>query len=399
MKSRVVDRVLVVLVLAFVSAMPLTAGGSSESGSAGSGAADGQTIDYLGVAAVMIRDGNFERAARALEEVDPAAENVDLQRYYTLSGLVALRQGENAAAIGFFERAIDEGQTDNVINVYLAQAYYAEGRYEDAIAAIDRVPNLTQFSALYGVLAESQWQLGRRDEAYDTLDRAIEFFPTQVQFLRQQIFYLIDLDLTRAAAEKSLTYLDRLENDPAAYVTVGEALRRGGNPEPAIQTLEMGLLQHPADEQIHLALAQAYLDTGRLRVAGAIIERAAARNPALYFEAAEIFRRAGEFDRALFLNSLVIDEARKTSQRFSILLSMERYEESTALEARLQRTGGLEDDGSRYAMAFAFYQTRQFQRSIGYLNQIAGAEFFRQATQLRRAIETVRAAESGQTTG
>jgi tetratricopeptide (TPR) repeat protein len=263
-----------------------------------------------------------------------------------------------------------------VLNVYLAQAYYGDRRYDEAIDAIDAVPSLVQYPALYGILAESYWQLGDHGEAYDTLSRAIELFPGETQFLRQQIFYLIDLDLTREAIERSLVYLERLDDDPDAYVTVGEALRRGGEARLAVETLEMGALRNPSDQRIRLALAQAYLDVGMVRTAGAIVERAAAYDPALYVEAAEIFRRAGDYPRALYLNSLVLDEARKALQRFHLLLATERYESAVALETRLLRTANLEDDANRYAMAFALYQTRQFGRAIGYLNQIDGSDFF-----------------------
>jgi len=379
--------------LSLVVVASAVAGGQSEGGTGG-GTGTGEDIDYIGIAAVMIRDGNYERAERALQEVDLADEEIDLQRYYTLSGLLALRRGENDQAIEAFTAATEAGQTDPSINVYLAQAYSAEGRYEESIEAIDRVPNLAQFPALYSLLAEGYWRTDQKDRAYDTLDRAIDLFPSQAQFLRQQIFYLIELNLTQAAVEKSRLYIERLEDDPAAYVTVGEALRRGGDPQVAVETLEMGRLLHPGNRQIHLALAQAYLDLGHSRSAGAMVERAAAYDASLYFEAAEIYRRAGEFERALYLNSLVIEEERKAIQRFHILLAMERYESAVALESRLDRVGALVDDANRYAMAFALFQTRQFERAIDYINRIEGSDYFRRATQLRQAIETVRDAES-----
>lgn len=392
MDTRYATRFLILFLLVVLVSESLWASGGGESSGVPGG--EGAEIDYIGIAAVMIRDGNYDRAESALGEVDPREEGIDLQRYHTLSGLLALRRGHNAEAIEAFTAATAAGQDDPSINVYLAQAYSAEGRYEESIAAIDRVPNLVQYPALYSLLAEGYWHTDRRDRAYETLERAIELYPSQAQFLRQQIFYLIELNLTQAALEKSLMYLERLEDDSAAYVTVGEALRRGGNPAVAVQTLEMGRLLHPRDRRIHLALAQAYLDLDRPRSAGAMVERAAAWDPELYFEAAEIYRQAGEFERALFLNSLVMDEEHKAIQRFHVLLSMERYESAVALEPRLSRTGGLDDDGNRYAIAFALFQIRQFDRAITYLNRIESADYFRRATQLRQAIETIRDAES-----
>jgi tetratricopeptide (TPR) repeat protein len=390
-----------VLLLTTAAAVGFATGAAEQGGasggqgqqSQGSGGRQGE-VDYLGIAAVMIRDGNYERAAGALSNVDPTSEDLDRQRYFTLSGLLALRQGNNPEAISNFEAAIDEGQTESVLNVYLAQAYYAEGLYEEAISTIDRVTNLTQFPALYSILAESYWRLEERERAYDTLERASDLFPRETQFLRQQIFYLIDLDLTQEAADKSLIYLEQADRDPRAYVAIGEALRRGGNPELAVRTLEMARLLFGLDEQVHLALAQAYLDAGQPRNAGEMVERAAVGNPSLYYEAAEIYRRGGAYARALFLNTLVLDETRKAAQRFSLLLATERYEAAAALESRLERTGALAEDRNKYAMAFALFQNREYDRAILYLNNIESSDFFRQATELRRAIENVRESES-----
>jgi hypothetical protein len=120
------------------------------------------------------------------------------------------------------------------------------------------------------------------------------------------------------------------------------------------------------------------------------VEEAAAYNPMLYHEAAELYRRAGNSRRALFLNTLVTDQAIKTQQRFTLLLDLERYEEARALEDRLERLGRLEEDNMRYAMAYVHYKTQHFEVAVDYLNTISGTDYFRQATQLRRAIELVR---------
>jgi tetratricopeptide (TPR) repeat protein len=171
---------------------------------------------------------------------------------------------------------------------------------------------------------------------------------------------------------------------------MGEALRRGGQLDAAVQVLELGRIRFPQDEQIKLALAQTYLDREMPRTAGSIIEEAAAYNLSLYHEAAEIYRRAGDLAKALFLNSQVVDSTKKTRQRFNLLLALERYEEAVALEPRLVGSGATQDDAVRYALAYAFFQNRALDRAVAYLSEISSSEYFQRATQLRRAIETVR---------
>ena len=51
-------------------------------------------VDFLALAALMLRDGNVDRAIIALDQVDLAAEEVDRVRYYTLRGMAHMRRKE-----------------------------------------------------------------------------------------------------------------------------------------------------------------------------------------------------------------------------------------------------------------------------------------------------------------
>jgi tetratricopeptide (TPR) repeat protein len=349
-----------------------------------------QGIDYLGIAAVMIRDGNFERAKNALNQVDTSDEDLDLARYFTLRGLLNLRQQNYEDAVADFERAMDEGQEDQTLNIYLAQALYHEGQYERALALINSITGINRYPDLISLRAEALWKLDRVGDAYEEVSRLIDLFPSRNQYLRQRITYLIELGLTQEAAEQSRRFVENAGGEPDAYVTVGEALRRGGQVDSAIQVLEMGVLEFPANGRIKLALAQAYLDKERPRSAGHLVEQAAATNFQLYHEAAEIYRRAGSLERALYLNSQVPDEERKTRQRLNLLLALERYEQAVALEPRLERIGALEEDSVRYAVAYAHFQIGRYEQAASHINRISSSEYFGRATQLRQAIETVR---------
>ena len=381
-----------ILVLLLLASASLFAGGASEQDGGANPSADvaGEDVDYVAVAALLIRDGNYDRAEQALSNVDPTADGVDLARYYTLLGLLQLRTGDYQASAGAFREAIRNGQEDSSIYAYLAQSENALGNHQAALEALSEVPNLTRFPGLFSLKASSEWELGRAAEALTTLRRAGELYASRSDFARQRIAYLLELDLTQAAAEESLNYLQDAEQSPEVYTAMGEALRRGGQLEAAVQVLELGRIRFQENEQIKLVLAQTYLDRDMPRTAGYMIEEAAARNLSLYHEAAEIYRRAGDLSRALFLNSLVLDPAKKTRQRFNLLLAQERYEEAVALEPRLAAGGATEDDGVRYALAYAFFENRALDRAVEYLSEISSAEYFQQATQLRRAVETVR---------
>jgi tetratricopeptide (TPR) repeat protein len=386
------SRILAAVLMLTAASVFTYAGGSREKGAATERARGGtgvnEEIDYLGVAAIMVRDGYLDRAREALANVDPTNEDLDRARFHTVRGLLRMHIGEYNGAVEDFQEAMANGQTDPVMQAYVAQAYYAMGNYRDAVDAMDALGNrIIQFPDLYGMKSQSLWQLDKPAEAFYAIQEAIDRYPERHQFLRQKIFFLIQMNLNRAAAEASKEYLQKTGDDPEAYLTIGEALRRGRELDQAILTLERAKLRYPRSERILLSLAQAYADRGNTLVAARLVEEAAVYNPDYTHEAAELYRRGGDLQRSLYLNSQVVDARTKARQRFSLLLQQSRYEEALALEARLARLGALDDDSMRYAMAYVQFQAQRYQRAREYLNQISSAEFFREATQLRRAIE------------
>jgi tetratricopeptide (TPR) repeat protein len=379
------------LALIFAVGSPVTAGGRSQrSGTSTYGGSINQEIDYLGVAAVMIRDGNYERAEAALAKVDPDTEGIDAARFYTLRGLLLLRRGLYSDSLADFDQAIQSGQDNAVIYAYLAQTKYALGDYAGTIDALETLRTINQYPELLEVKAMSLWHLGEIQGAFETLDRAMEIYPERHGYLRQKILLLIELDLYQEAAEQSEHYLTTVGDDPAAYITIGEALRRGGEFDRAIHILEMAKLKYPENRQVLLALTNAYAYGGRHLTAARLVESAAISDPRFYYEAAELYRRAGILSRATYMNSLVSDQEKKTAQRFQLCLERQKFEEALALEPRMIRLGLVSDDAMKYAMAYVHFYAQHFERAEAYLNQITGSEYFREAVQLRKAIEVAK---------
>ena len=95
--------------------------------------------DRVALAGLLVRDGDWERAAGVLAAIDPAAKGVDLQRYWTLAGLVALHEDRAADAATSFEEALavaTEGR--ELLELHLARARLATGEPEQALAALAR---------------------------------------------------------------------------------------------------------------------------------------------------------------------------------------------------------------------------------------------------------------------
>lgn len=346
-------------------------------------------LDLLSLAGLLIRDGNYEKAQATLNQIDLSDRKTDKVRFYSLSGLLLLRQEKYADAEGVFTRGVEAAPQEGSLWASLAQAQFAQEKYEDTLKTIEKVPRIRAFPDLLGVKSQALWNLGRREESYRVLADAAEAYPGRLTFLHQQIVTLLNLGLTQEALALGREYRYRGAKDPAIYVTLGEVFRRGKDLTGALEVLETGRQAFPAHTKIKIALAQVYLEKGLPRTAAGLIEEASAYYAPLMLEAAELHRRAGQYNRALYLNSLVSDLPQKTRQRFNLLVDSGRFEESAALLPRLEREGLLRDEGLRYAAAYVAFQTQRLDLAKTYLAGISSSDLFSQALALRRALESL----------
>ncbi|UJP06404.1 MAG: hypothetical protein LZF61_05400 [Nitrosomonas sp.] len=344
--------------------------------------------DFIELAAVMLKDGHHDRALLALQSVDLGSNKTDLARFYTLQGLAYLGLNDPEAAKDSLQQAVSNGQRDRSIFIYLAQAHFGLKDYRNTVNAIDKAGDLVnKDAALIGLKAESHWYLNQPEAAINALNEGQRAFPSDFRFLKRKVFYLVELGLYQEAVRLGRAYLMRSKASAADYAAFGNALRLSREFQEAVNILEIARLQYPDDELIAKLLAHTYLDQGLLNAAAFILEQAALRNPVLQTEAAEIYRRAGRLHKALTLNESIIDQKIKLKQRLSILLALKQYERAANMESSLYRTGLLEDQSVRYALAYALFSTRRFTEVNKHLDHLKDAELFRKATELRRLMD------------
>ncbi len=348
----------------------------------------GQTADFIELAAIMLKDGHNDRALMALQGVDLENEKTDQVRFYTLQGLAYMGLNDLEAAKTSLQRAIAKGQTDKAIYIYLAQTHFGLKDYQQALDATQKAGDLVNKDPMsLSIKAESHWHLQQTDAAIETLNAAQKKFPTDFRFSKRTVFYFVELGLYQEAVRLGRDYLNRSKANPADYVALGNALRLSREYQEALNILEIARLKFPQDEMVAKLLAHTYLDQGKLNSAAFILEQASLLNPNLQAEAAEIYRRAGRFHKALTLNESIGDQKVKLKQRLSILLALKQYERAANMESSLYRTGLLEDQDVRYALAYALFSSRRFADASKHLDHLKNAELFRKGTELRRLME------------
>ena len=345
-------------------------------------------VDYLALAALMLRDGNIDRAIVALDQADLAAEDFDLVRYYTLRGMAQLRLDALEPARDAFLKAIASGEAESVVFVYLAQVNYKLEDYRATIDALDRAGDvLARVPSTYHMKAQSYWLLEEPVMALASLDQGAQLFPDDPNFIRRKVFYLIDLGLFKEAVIQGRRYLQLSEGSLEDYVAIGNALRASGELGEAALFLEEAQLIFPNSPDVKKVLAHVYIERGEMAAAADLLYKAALLEPKLLAEAAELYRRAGQTHRALGINSRLSDQPEKFRQRLALYLELQNYEQAAAMEVPLRRVGLLEDEDLRYAIAYAQFKTGDFDAAEAHLATLNRPDLFRKAAELRRAIQ------------
>jgi len=387
--------ILVAFSLAIGLSVPISASaqrrGSSES-----------DINYLDLATVLVRDKEYNRASGVLAQVDREAKDFDKPRFFFLRGLVRLNLSLFSQAAEDFQTAID-AQKERVAEddeltlerrwfVYLAQAYFYSNQFEKCLTAFAEAGEVADsIPTTFALRGEAFKKLDRDEEAWAILGRGLEVHPDYTELLRRKVFFAIELKLYQTAADLGRTYLDETEAAPEDYLAIGTALYRSGSTQEALEFLELARLRFPDSETVSAELAKIYKDRSMYRTAATILERASLMgSDDLAIEAGELYRQAGQPFRALALNARVADSKKRLRQRLGILLEMRRYEMVALMDRDLRRVGLMEEESNRYAVAYAHYKTRNYERADQLLSGIKDSSLFRQATQLRKAMSDCR---------
>ena len=350
-----------------------------------------EDLDPLKLAAVLLGDGHLDRAERALKRFDPQSEGVEeakRARYFFLRGRLARQRGEPERALTAFGQALEAGYDQPDIHLYRARAAFDAGDPERTLVALEDLGEAgADVPATHALRVAAHWRLEQREAAWAALETAIQRFPEQVEFRRQRLDYLLQLQLFSRALEVADNVIERSETPAKDATAVGASLTKAGEADRAIPFLERYRLAHPDHADLAVSLARAYLETGQVHAAAGIMDSAAARHPELAEKAAEIHRRAGHIPRALYHNARVAEGPAKLRQRLGLFLERQSYERAAAMDRDLRRNGLLEDESIRYALAYAHFRTGGFDRVDQLLTGIADPDLFRKATELRRAME------------
>lgn len=342
-----------------------------------------EEVDHVALAALLIRDGHWDRASDALARVDTERSGVDLSRYHLLRGLVLLREERFAQAALALQAALDAGHADPGLRLPLARALLGDGRPTEALTALEPVEDRAE---AWRLRARAHEDLADSRAAYAALQQGVARFPEEEELGLERILFLVRHGLYQAAREEGIAWVAGRKVRVEASLAIAEALRRSGEHDQALELLEDARLRHPERVEVHTQLAGTWLDAGHPLACGQILQVATELDPELAVQAAECFRLAGRIDRALYLNQRAVDPVDKARQRLGLLVEREDFDQAIALRPRLERLGLLDEDPVAYALAYSAYAVGDLDTAETLIQGIHEPSIFRSATQLRTAM-------------
>lgn len=348
-------------------------------------------VDYMGLAALMLKDGYYDRANDALSQVDVNDSKLDLPRFHMLKGMVLTKKTFYKEANENFYKSIElnpDKEMSKSLYLYIAQNSFKLKDYQGCINALDMVPAMMDANPkLFGLKAECYWRLDQKDNALDELRRVNTKFPEFWDAYKQRFYYLVSIKLYQAALEDAQIYLKNAEPNETITIAFINALRQAGQTDRAIELAEVANLRYLKSSKITVLLGHLYLDKDKVNAAAKIFDEASVEDGNYTKESAEMYRRAGDFVMALYKNAQMLDAKEKYKQRIAIFLEYSQFERVVATRSAMQRSGLMEDESMRYALAYSYYMIGQFEPCEALLKTLTKSDLFKKATELRKKME------------
>ena len=180
-------------------------------------------------------------------------------------------EGRPDEALEAFIRADAAAPNEGVVAGMLASQYSDLGRFEEALAVLDR-PNVNtadQSVDLRFQRGRALEQLGRIEEAEAELWAALQMAPDNPQLLNYLGYLWVDSG--RRVEQGAGMIAQAFAADPrngGVQDSLGWAQYRRGQYEAAVETLEEAVAKEPASAEINDHLGDAYWQVGRIREAG-----------------------------------------------------------------------------------------------------------------------------------
>ncbi|MCL2700188.1 MAG: hypothetical protein FWE88_00680 [Phycisphaerae bacterium] len=220
--------------------------------------------DYYAQGAALFGQKRYADAVELLMHVTGQGDLVgQLSRYYAGTchrelGLAALRGGEYRTAESHFRQAMQLLGAQSELTGFLASALARQGRFESCSREMEKLARREDAPvAVWRKLAMSQWQSGRRDEAYMSLQQAMRLLGDSAGLhLQLGMFYASEGRM--APAREHLTRAAEADaSDVDAHYYLGLVAAACQDTRMAVRSFQRAFALRPGDVMLAYQLSLA----------------------------------------------------------------------------------------------------------------------------------------------
>lgn len=387
-------------------------------------------VDHLAIASLLIYDGKYDKAKDELLLVDKKADNFDAAKYYTILGVLASKTDDYKNAVSNYTKAIDATKTKvfkapkivhkekylfsigssekkdtapefdaakvkkeklEKLYMYLSQSYFKIKEYEKTAKSLDLAGDKgRERASLFALRAECYWKIKQYSNAIDALNIGSNLFPKNTNLLKQKFYYFADLGLYQAAIKNAKLYMDKTNADANEYIILAQLLFEAKQVDEAIKILEIAKAKFPSSAKSKILLGHVYLKKDMPRTTAYMFKHAAYNDTSYLKDAVEMHRRIKDYPHAIFLNSQIPDKVEKLKQKLALHIDRGEFAKVIGLKDALNRYNLLKDDNIRYALAYSYYMSKDYNSAEKNLKKIQDTDLFKKSTIIRANIEKCR---------
>lgn len=347
-----------------------------------------EDLDQLSLAALLIKNNNYARAAGVLGQIKDPHEVIP-EKYWGLLGLLELKQKRFDKALAAFKNAEKEGLKTSDLYIGYAQAFLGLNRHEKGLEVLGNNEAALKNNILfYQIKASLAFESNKGELAWSTLNAGIKRFPKELPLIKQKWFYLVENNLIEVSYPVALEMADKYELSALDLARMGQKYRQFNDYKKAITLGEMARLKDPKDEEIIKDLARSYVKLENVTAAAQLFTELARHEPKYLVEASELWRKAGHSVYAERLAMDIRDPVAKMKQNITLALLNEDFTKMAQLGELAVRTPLKDDQDIQYALAYASFMVGNYQQVSLHLKSIQRDDLFKKAVALREAMSS-----------
>jgi tetratricopeptide (TPR) repeat protein len=387
-------------------------------------------VDHLSIASLLIYDGEYEKAKSELHLADKSSHDFDKAKYHTIYGVLHSKKDNYKEAVESYKKAIDATKRKvfkapistqkekylftiasddekkqapkfdakkvkkeklEKLYMYLSQSYFKISEFEKTAKSLDLAGDRgRERASLFALRAECYWKIKQYSNAVDALNRGSKLFPNDTTLLKQKFYYFADLGLFQESIKNAKLYMQKTDGGVQEYIVLAQLLLESKQINEAVKILEIAKMKFSDDAKAQIVLGYLYLKKDMQHTTAYMFKSAAYRDGFYMKEAVEMHRRIKDYPHAIFLNSQIKDKIEKLKQKLSIHIDRGEFEKVIGLSDALKRYNMLRDDNIRYALAYSYYMSKDYDQAEQNLKRIRDDELFKKVTIIRTNIEKCR---------